>query len=305
MIVSVSALVAFEEHKIVPPYLKDGDYMGIRILDTKRLTFDKIDGIDFCEISDIAYDKANKRLIALSDRAKLFTLSIEIKDKKIHALKPLSAKRLKNIGDKKLLRPYRDSEGLALVEDGMLISFENYVRITHYNADLKALKNLPLAQDLANRNHYRGKNKGLEALTYSKVYGYITTAEFPLRHTPRGYHDIYTQEGKLCRVKMESDNAITEIEMMPDGNLLVLERKFRLRDFSFESTLLKVYLKEKKEGICRSELLAWMDTKEGWDIDNYEGLTHLYDNLYLMISDNNNNSFEKTLLTLFEIKEKR
>jgi hypothetical protein len=305
MIVSTAVLAAFEAHKITPSYLKNGDYMGIRILDTKRLTLKEISGIKFCEISDIAYNKRDKILIALSDRANIFTLSLEIKDKKIHMLQPLGAKKLKNIGNKKLLRPYRDSEGLALVDDGVLISFENRVRVTHYNRAFEALKNLPLPKALANRNHYRGKNKGLEALTYSKKYGYITAAEFPLRHTPKGYHDIYTQKGRLCRIRMERDNAITEMEMMPDGNLLLLGRKFRLRDFSFESTLLKVYIDESKEGVCRSELLAWMDTKEGWDIDNYEGLTHLYDNLYLMISDNNNNSLEKTLLTLFEIKEKR
>ena len=303
MILSVEFLLAFKAHKIEPDFVQNGDYMGIRILDSKVLDSVKIDGLKFCEISDIAYDKKRSILYALSDKARLFQLSLVIEDKKIKSLTPLKGEVLRNLDDKKLLRPYKDSEGMALVGDEIWISFENRVRVTRYDQNLHALKNIPLPYELRNPQHYRGKNKGLEALTYSAKHGIITTAEYPLRAQKRGFHTLYDAKGKLCTLKTAPDNAITEMEMMPDGNLLLLQRKFQLRTFSFETTLLKVNLDSAKEGMCESKVLAWMSTKQGWNIDNYEGLTHLWDNLYLMISDNNNNHFEKTILTLFEIKE--
>ncbi len=305
MIAIMIELWAFTNHRIEPDFVKDGDYMGIKILDSKVLASDRVDGLKFCEISDIAYDKTKGILYALSDKGRLFTLSIMIENKKIKSLKALSSKVLRGLNGKKLFGTYKDSEGLALVGDSLLVSFERKPRILRYDNTFTPPKMLPLPAPLNDIKNYRSKNKALEALTYNEKYGYITTAEYSLKGEKRGYHDIYTSKGKLCKVKIaDSKVAITEMEMMPDGSLLLLLRKFILHSFTFETTLLKVDLEGAKEGVCQSEVLAWMSTKDGWAIDNFEGLTYLGDNLYLMISDNNNNPFEKTILTLFEIKEK-
>jgi len=308
MIATSLALFAFKNHKIEPDFVQDGDYMGIKILDSKVLTLGKVDGLKFAEISDIAYDAKKDILYALSDKAKLFKLKIGIKDKKIVSVKALSGVKLRNLHDKKLLKNYKDSEGLALMPTGdknaLLISFERKPRVILYDDKIVAQKKMTIPKYLQDIHHYRGKNKALEALTYNEHDGIITAGEYPLRGEKKGYHDIYNSRGKLCAIKQTSPtNAITEMEMMPDGNLLVLQRKFELMHFSFETTLLKVSPKRQKNGVCQSKILAWMSTKEGWDIDNYEGLTHIKDNLYMMISDNNSNRFEKTILTLFEIKE--
>jgi len=54
--------------------------------------------------------------------------------------------------------------------------------------------------------------------------------------------------------------------------------------------------------ICKSETLAKLDSADGWRLDNSEGLTRVDKNRYLMVSDDNENIFQKTLLVLFEIK---
>ena len=41
-------LVAFENHRIEPDFVKNGDYMGIKILDSKVLTLERVDGLKFC-----------------------------------------------------------------------------------------------------------------------------------------------------------------------------------------------------------------------------------------------------------------
>jgi len=305
MICIVIELVAFENHKIEPSYVKNGDYMRIKILDSKVLTLDRIDGLKFCEISDITYDKDKDIFYALSDKGRLFKLSIMIENKKIKSIKALSGHALRSLDGKKVFGLYKDSEGMAMVGKSLLISFERKPRLILYDEKIYPQKEISLPKPLRDIRHYRSTNYALEALTYDEEYGFITAPEYPLRSQKRGYHDIYTASGKLCTVKVDdSKQAITEMEMMPDGNLMLLLRKFSLSSFSFETTLLKVNLKEREEGICQNDVLAWMSTKKGWHIDNFEGLTHLSDNIYLMVSDNNNNPFEKTILTLFEIKEK-
>ena len=73
----------FQTYKIEPDSIKNGDYMGIKILDSKVLESSRVEGLKFCEISDIAYDEGSDILYALSDKGRIFKCHITIKDGKI------------------------------------------------------------------------------------------------------------------------------------------------------------------------------------------------------------------------------
>ena len=304
MIASQLYATVIQKHQLAPAFVKEGAYMGVKILDSKVLEIDKVDRMPFFGISDLAYDAKEDIFYALSDRAKLFTLDIEIKDKHIVAIKALSGKPLKDKNNRNLWGKYTDSEGLVYHDKRLFISFERAPRIISYTRDGTKPKTEQLPKILQDINHYQGRNDALEALTWLPNYGLVTTSEYPLRGTRKGYHDIFTQKGKHCAIKpVEKGMGITEFEAMADGNLLVLSRRFDFKSFSFQIALQKVFWENPKAGICESKVLFWMDSKEGWNIDNFEGLTHYKDNLYIMITDDNNNPFEKTIVTLFEIKE--
>ena len=304
MIVSVLDALTLTPHTIASPSVLDASKKGVKILDSKILDIAEIQNIPFFGISDISYDKKRDVFYALSDRAKLFTLSIMIKDKKIQSIKALSGSTLKDKKQRDLWGKYKDSEGLALVDEVLFIAYERVPRVMQYDRALHEKSSVKLPVPLADMRYYQGRNDALESLTFSPRYGLLTTSEYPLRNTARGYHDIYSLKGKLCAMKRVAKKmAITEIESMPDGNLLVLQRRFDFKTFSFQIALTKVFLQKKNAGVCESRLLLWMDSKEGWDIDNFEGLTHYKDNLYIMITDDNNNPFESTIVTLFELKE--
>jgi len=49
--------------------------------------------------------------------------------------------------------------------------------------------------------------------------------------------------------------------------------------------------------------LAKMNSHKGWDVDNFEGLSRVGKNRYVMISDVNDNFYQKTLLIYFEVLE--
>ena len=88
---------------------------------------------------------------------------------------------------------------------------------------------------------------------------------------------------------------------MDDGNILVLERSFTGLLNPFIVTLKKVYLDKCSKRVCKSEVLAKMNTHKGWSVDNFEGLAKVGNHRYIMVSDDNDNFFQKTLLIYFEV----
>lgn len=282
--------------------------MKVKILDSRILDFGRIDGERFYGISGLAYDQNRDVLYMLSDRGRLFSFRVQILENQIKALKPISGHRLKDRHGKKLLKPKSDSEGMAIIQEGdkksLLVSFERYPRIIKFGVDANAQKDsrFKLPKILQDIKQYQGTNGALEALTYHPKLGFLTTSEFPLKGEKEGYQGIYNAAGEVCKFKKDYfDNAVTEFEMMPNGNLLVLQRDFDPTDFSITITLKKIIVDVVIKGICESENLAVMQSSAGWNLDNFEGLTHYKNNLYLMISDDNNNIFQNTILTLFEI----
>jgi hypothetical protein len=297
---------ALEKYKITPDSVHNGNFMGIKILDSRTIDISRIDGEKFYGISGLAYDKNSKVLYMLNDRSRLFTFNIGIENSKIKSLKPLHGYRVKDRFGRKFLKSRSDSEGLALVGDELLVSFERYPRILrldlHGNGDGK--KRVILPKRLRSIKNYLGINGALEALTYHPKYGILTAAEYPLRDQKYGYQGIFNTEGEICKFKKDYfGNAVTEFEVMPDNNLLVLQRDFNMKNFKVSILLKKIYLDNIVDGICKVKNLAVMNSDDGWNLDNFEGLTHYKDNIYLMISDDNNFFLQNTVLTMFEVTD--
>ncbi len=294
--------------RMMPISYKDGNFMQIKILDSMIVENSVIDSIRLFGLSGLAYDSEDDILYSISDRGSLFKFKLIVKDNEIISLKPLSAKKLKAKHNRTFLKPYRDSEGLAIVGEGedkhLLISYEWKHRISKFNLDAVQIGSVSLPNILKVGRYYRYKNSSLESVTYHPKYGFITSPEDPLRIQKSDYHGIYNRDGEICKIrKPNKKNSITDIEVMEDNNLLVLLRSFNMMKFEFDITLKKVYLDNITNGVCKSKDLAIMNNKDGWSLDNFEGLTRYKGNQYLMISDDNGNFLQSTILTLFEIKE--
>ncbi len=293
----------------IVPTNGDADIPGIRILDQKVLHYSTIDGIPFSEISDIAYYPPKEKFFMVGDEGALFVFHAKF-DNKISALKPLRAVMLTKRGGKPFKRWRRDSEGLTLDGKGrLLISFEGKPKVGwfHKNASKigQRIKKYPLPKTLRSISHYRSKNKGLEALAWHPKYGVLVAAEWPLKRDDKKRQTIYALSGKQWHFKAEPEprSAVTAIEVMDDGNVLVLERSYSGLLNPFVITLKKVYLNDCHKGWCRTKVLAKMNSHKGWDVDNFEGLAKVAPHRYVMVSDDNGNFFQKTLLIYFEVTD--
>ncbi len=291
----------------IAPSKKDHIFMGIKILDQRQLVFQNINDVKFSEISDLAYYPKNQKLFMISDEGRLFIFKAKFSDK-IEFLEPKDAVKLRKKHAKKFKKWRKDSEGLSLDGRGrLLISFEGRAKIGWFHKNSvkygQMIKKYRLPKELQNPKNYRSRNKSLEALAWHPKYGVLTAAEWPLKKYDKKRQTVYALNGKKWHFKAEPEarSAISAIEVMDDGNLLVLERSFTGMLNPFIVTLKKVYLNRCKGGSCKTKVLAKMNSHMGWDVDNFEGLAKVGKNRYVMISDDNDNFFQKTLLIYFEV----
>jgi len=292
---SVCLSAQMKDFNIFPSSYSPDDIKGITILDTKEISFDTYKGLDFSGISALAYDK-KRGLYALSDRGVLFHLALNINDKKIDSLKMINAFVLKNKKNKPL--KHNDSEGLSLDKNGLIISFERDPKVSLFSFEGKKIKNLPLPDVLKDIKNYQKKNRALEAVSIHKDFGLITLPEGALKHEDKVFHILYALHK---RWKFKADAKVTSIEVMPSQKLLILEREFSF--FKGHTIILsELDMMHCPKGLCSKNNLAFLQSTKGWELDNFEGLTWLYDNVYLMISDDNANFMQRCLLVLFEVK---
>jgi len=296
----LGGILPFDIRPVTPP---EGS-SRIRILDQRQLVFDTISTVVFREISDLTYYPDEHTLYLLSDKGALYRFDATF-DQQIH-LQPRAAWYLHDRHGKRLPKHTRDSEGLCHDDHGRLIaSFEGKPRIAELSKEGTLLHTYPLPKALASLRHFHSRNKGMEAVAYHPKYGIITAKERPRKNKHRLRQRIYSLGGKRWDFRAEDlpDNGLTAMEVMEDGNVLVLERSFDKKNFRITITLKKVYLDRQKNGFCTTRILAQLRSDEGWILDNFEGLARVAPHRYVMISDDGNNPLEKTLLIYFEVRD--
>ncbi len=296
LLITLSLNAELYTHNIKPNELKSNKYMKIKILDTVALKFDDLDDIEFNEISALAYKK--NRLYALSNRGYLYHLKIKIKKNTIKRLKLVKAMELKRKNGKRLKKKDRDSEGMVLVDDKLYISFERNPRVDIFSLNGEKIEDYELSQELKDVENYQTKNKALESVAYSKKYGIVTAAELPLVNEDENLHVLYAKDRTW---KFRATSNLSAIEFIDDDRLLTLERSFNVLTRQRVITIKEVNLSKTHKGISRMRILAIMSSNNGWNLDNFEGLTKVGKNKFLMISDDNQGVFQKTVLVLFKI----
>lgn len=285
-------------------------YMGIRLLGTLRLPNAPIDGLPLRELSGLAWDEDAGLLYALSDRGALFHLRPIFSDDRLGAVQLVAAYPLRDADGKPLRADFADAEGLAIIngdngvpDDGQLvISFEVRMRIARYSPSGQWLGDEPLPAPLRLSNAYANPNLALEAVTIDPQWGLLTGPEQPLRGEAPGYVPIYAQNGRRWQYPLHSApaSALVAMEALPDGSLLTLERAFLSLLRPFVISLRRTRLLA-NQSLLQVENVAVFDTSDGWLLDNFEGLTRQRGRRFFMISDDNTNPLQSTLLVCFEL----
>lgn len=297
--------------------LHNGDRAGkIRILGLLQLPSFSVNNLRFAEFSDLAWDDDNKILYAQSDQGGLFWLQPVFTNSYLTDVKLIKALPLREPGDGRAVRWTRtDAEGMDVIngrngrknDSELVISFEREQRILRYRTDGTAISQYTLPAPLDNVKNFSGANKSLEAVCVHPDHGVLTVPEQPLRGERPGYTRIFDLQGRSWYYPVTKNSGIVAMQCNTGGDILVVERDYLSIMVHTIVSLKKIHLPAglADGATLPAETLVRLDDKNGLRLDNFEGLTRHRGNRYFMISDNNDNFLQRTLLLYFEIVDEQ
>ncbi len=306
------------DFEAIPVSLSDrvdigGTHEGIRLLGALRLPSTERNGLRLCGLSGLAWDEDEELLYALSDGGGLFHLKPGLDERGyLKGVRLVAAYPLLDASGNRLRAPFDDSEGLAVLDGHngipgdtrLLVSFELRPRVILYDFKGRWLSEEKIPGRLKDVRNYRDSNKALEAVSVHPRWGTLVGTELPQRNEPPGRVRIFAGDGSSWVYPLSDAprSSLVAFEALPEGGLLTLERAFlapmlplivSLRQTEPLSPGMKAPLKVKD--------VAILDSSRGWQIDNFEGLSHYRDRRFFMVSDDNCISLQETLLVQFEL----
>ncbi len=270
-----------------------------------------VNGIKISELSGLAWDKDEQLLYAISDKGHIFHFRLALDGNRLVAVDPVYAANLTDIAGEQVKKGRRDSEGLTLLkadngkrgDTQLVIAFEGAPRLIRFTPEGRAIKNIEVPAALQDKRAYQHGNESLESVTFHPRYGFITAPEQPLKGQPPNLHTLYSTKGQRWSFMAypAKNSGISGLETLPNGNLLILERAWSGLFSPLVISLRYLDFKQcSKSGACEVQNLKVLSNY--LLVDNFEGLTRVEGNQYLMVSDDGDEEFLSTTLTLFTIE---
>ncbi len=323
LLTTVACVTSSSSPVIFSNQYQTGDsYMQIRLRGTLELANKEVDGTQLTELSGLAWDEDDKLLYAVSDKGYLFHLLPIITNNILTKVNIVAAYQLQNYKSEPLQS--KDSEGVDILngnngivgDSELIISFERNPRIARFTPQGKPLSDYSLAPNLRNIDNYYSSNKVFEAVTVHPQLGILTIPEWPLKQKNIAYslkeqydHILYAIDGSQSwtfPAYSAPNSAVVGLETLEDGSILVLERAFVSVAQPLIVSLRQVWLSNCTSftgNYCETKQIAVFDSNQGWQVDNFEGLTHHHNSYFFIVSDNNDSSLQQTLLSYLEVSK--
>ncbi len=285
-----------------------GRLHGLGMLELPDIT---VDGLRLSQLSGLAWDDDDGVLYAISDKGVLFHLRPVIRKDKLVGLQLLKAVPLREAEGKPLKGRRADSEGLDILKGRngrkgdaeLVIGFERFPRIVRYRPDGTVISEYPLPAPLNDRKSYRDNNKMLESVCVDEKLGVLTMPEEPLVNERPGYSRVFGITGGSWLIPSAGEFRPSAIECLGNNRVLILERDFGRLLGRAVTLRIATLVGDGGESVAAVETAALLDTAQGYQIDNFEGLTRHKGNRFFMVSDNNDLFVQRTLLLYFELVE--
>jgi hypothetical protein len=266
--------------------------------------------------SGLALDPDGKRFLAVSDAGTWMTGALVYDRGRPKAVESARLGPLQSRPGKALaLNRDRDAEGLAIVKGtpakgSVLISFERDHRIARFDIDDEGLSGARGHIALPAAGKRMKSNQGLEAITVLRggpFKGSLVAIAERLSDGSGNHTGWLWVKGRprAFQLRNRDDFDVTDAAGLPDGSLLVLERRFRWS----EGVKMRLRLIRRNELVAGARIAGetLLDASLNHEIDNMEGLAvHTGaggEIIVTMISDDNfNPALQRTVLLQFALE---
>jgi hypothetical protein len=206
---------------------------------------------------------------------------------------------------------FGDAESVELSGNTALVSFERENRIARYTVDFDLFTGRPEPVPHRIPAYELRRNKGLEAVATSPTTSPLNGASIVVSERSIDKNGnifgavIDGPKRGVFKVERRGEFDITDAAFLPNGDLLLLERKFRMA----EGVAVRI---RRIDGstINRGKLLSGslvLEANMAFQIDNMEGLAVSQDdagNTYVsLFSDDNHSLLQRTLFLEFKLDE--
>lgn len=274
-------------------------YIGGLALDSPNRDFEALSGLTMMD----------DQLIMVTDKGYWVTATLDSDDAGAPGglsdahIGPL----LNTDGTPMLSKRLADAEAVTLVGDDIWVTSERNQPIRAYTLEggrFAGPARLPFG-DAAPLSG--GRNEGLEAMVHITTGPLAGETLIFLEEPPRRAADPTAMRlmpdgsSQPFAIRRQDDYAITGAAMLPDGDVLLVERRFSWNDGIFMRLR---YLPASDIASGAVEGRVVLDADGGTLIDNMEGIAvtdHADGPIITLISDDNSNFFQRTVLLRFQI----
>lgn len=267
-----------------------------------RLASTAPDGGPVHGLSGLVWHAPLGLLYAVSDQGYLLKLRPRFANDALVALEFVARHDLLDSEGEALEGSDRDAEGLALTEDSghttLLVSYEHRHRVVRHDLEGRWLEELTPAAPLAEGMQALPSNQGLEALTVHSRHGVLAGIEHPSPGLP-GQILRFTEPAEAWHYPVASpQGALVALETLADGRLLALERRFIA---PWKPLIITLRILDLEAPSLPSPILARFSSAEGWPVDNFEAVAWHRPGHVFMLSDDNANPAQETLLVYLQL----
>lgn len=269
-----------------------------------------LNGIRIDELSGLAWDEDEQLLYAVSDKGNVVHIRLTFKGATLAAAEPVHVAPLADPDRKAPARRTFNAEGLTVqnADNGkrgdtvLVIALEGGDRptIMRFSPAGVALDTIAIPSPLDDVRNFRKKKQGLESVAFAPRFGLLTAPESPLAGVPDNLHVVYANGRHWSFARYAPGSRLKGVDVLADGNLLVLERSRLDAGASMTPTLRRVDIKScPTGGTCTTGEPAVLPG----GLNNFEGMTLLADGRILIVSDQAEKDRQDTTLVLLAMPE--
>ncbi len=274
----------------------------VRVLDRIAIAESKVQGEKIGEFSALVAAPDGNGVIAVSDRGYLARLAVTISGDELSAVELVSVHVLTGPNDAELRDEDFSPEAAAVLPDGTLaIVDEVEAKLKVFDTQGVWLRDELLPEGLRDTALQASEKDGIEALAWTPATGFVAVTEEPQKGQPRHLHAVHTAQAGVWVIDATGPESVSIKAMETVGDqFFVLERTRDNQTDALTPYLRILDLAEcQSADACTGRRLS-IDVGDLVDAD-FEGLAHLGNGRFLMVSDDKIDGDLRSVFVLFAV----